>query len=67
VAGVRSGQGVEGGDVREPRALRLVEEALERPSLQRGGEVEDRAGGRGDPDPVVGGGLAGEVAGAMDP
>jgi hypothetical protein len=43
MAGVRSGQGDEGGDVREAGVLRLVEQALERPSLKRGGEIEDRA------------------------
>jgi len=48
VARVSSGQGLEGVDVREPRVLRLVEQALERSGLVAGGEVEDRARGRRD-------------------
>lgn len=52
-----SGQGFEGGDVREARVLRVVEQPVKRSSLECGGEVEDRAGGRGDRDAFLRRGL----------
>jgi hypothetical protein len=45
VAGVGSGEGIEGGIVGQLADLRLVERPLERAALQDGGEVEERAGG----------------------
>jgi hypothetical protein len=66
VVGVSSRDGIEGGDVRAPRVLRLVEEALDGTSVQRGGEVEDRARRSRHGDAVVDGRLPGEAARAVD-
>jgi hypothetical protein len=64
--GVGSGEGIEGGDVRKPGGLGLIEEPLEAAALQRGREVEDRARRGGDRDAVVRRRLAVEVPGAVD-
>jgi hypothetical protein len=67
VAGVGPGQGIEGGVGGELLDLRLVEGVLQPAVSDRGGEVEDGAGGRGDGDPFARGELARRQAGvAMD-
>src|SRR3954468_19935324 len=66
VAGGRSGQGIEGKVGAEPRVLRSVEQALDAAAVEAGGEVEDRAAGDGDGDPVLRGRLAVEGARTMD-
>jgi len=52
MAGVRSGQGIEGNVVAEPCALRSIEQALDAAAVQGGGEVEDGASRGGDGDAV---------------
>jgi len=59
VAGVGSGQGSEGGIVGQLEDLVAVEDVLEVGGLEARGEVEDRAGGGGDRDGVLGGRLVG--------
>src|SRR4051794_33879915 len=52
MAGVRSGQGIEGNVVAEPCALRSMQQPLDAAAIQGGGEVEDGASRGGDGDAV---------------
>jgi hypothetical protein len=67
VAGMGSGEGIEGKVAAEPGVLRSVEQALDAAVVEDGGEVEDRAAGSGDGDAVLRGRPALEAAGAVDP
>lgn len=67
MAGAGSCQGNEGGDVREPRQLRAVEQALDAAAVEPRSEIEDGPRRRGDHDAVLGGRLGVEASGTMLP